>query len=234
MITLSSVSTGYIEAEVLQDIDLAINQGEIVTVIGGNGAGKSTLLRLISGLLRPWRGSVHYEQIDIGTLSPAQIVRLGVAHVPEGRKIFPGLTVEHNLRLGAYLISDKATLSRGFEQVYAYFPVLYERKDQIATTLSGGEQQMLAIARALMSNPKILLLDEPTMGLAPLIIERVHQTLVKLRETGIAMLLVEQNAAFAMSLADRVAVLQLGRIVASGPKDKLPGVDDLLAAYMGA
>ena len=141
--------------------------------------------------------------------------------------------MEHNLRLGAYLISDNATLSRGFEQVYAYFPVLYERKDQIATTLSGGEQQMLAIARALMSNPKVLLLDEPTMGLAPLIIERVYQTLVKLRETGIAMLLVEQNAAFAMSLADRVAVLQLGRIVASGPKDKLPGVDNLLAAYMG-
>lgn len=236
MLDVRGVQVRYGAILALDDLDLHVDAGEIVVLIGANGAGKSSAVNAITGLVQQAKGEISFAGKDVCRLDAAERVRRGLALVIEGRGIFSEMTVRENIELGAFAKSELRgiPLQSAIDGVVAMFPRLGDRFNQIAGTLSGGEQQMLAIARALMSNPKILLLDEPTMGLAPLIIERVHQTLVKLRETGIAMLLVEQNAAFAMSLADRVAVLQLGRIVASGPKDKLPGVDDLLAAYMGA
>ncbi len=233
MIEVSQLSVGYKGAAVLSDISVTLRPGSVLTVVGSNGAGKSTLLRTISGLLQPWQGRITLGEKLINGLSPADIVDLGIAHVPEGRKIFPGLTVRENLMLGAYRLSDKALVAQNYDKVFGMFPILCERAAQVGTTLSGGEQQMLAIGRALMSSPKVLLLDEPTMGLAPLVIENLLKTLLALKKVGISILLVEQNAAFALKLADDVALMQLGRLRTSGTKAEIERDESVLNAYLG-
>lgn len=233
MITVSDMSAGYHGTPVLEGISFTLEEGRVLAVLGSNGAGKTTLLRVVSGLLPAWTGSIRFRDEMIGGRNPSEIVALGVAQVPEGRRIFPGLSVKHNLRLGAYLLKDKRRIRENLDWVYALFPVLKERQKQVATTLSGGEQQMLAIARALMSQPSVLLLDEPTMGLAPVVVERLLTSLAQLREANISMLLVEQNAAFAMDLADHLLVLQSGEIVASGPKEEMSDRKELVSAYLG-
>jgi branched-chain amino acid transport system ATP-binding protein len=233
MLEVRGITAGYTGNNVLEHLSVTMTDGEIVTVIGANGAGKTTLLRTISGLLRPRSGSVALDGADLTTMSPAQIVAAGIAHVPEGRKIFPGLSVSENLQMGAYLVRDAAQVKRSLEGILELFPILAERRAQVGTSLSGGEQQMLAIGRALMSSPKVLLLDEPSMGLSPLMAERVVESLQTLRHQGLTMLLVEQNVPLALGLADRYVVLRSGRNVRSGATRDVGTVEDLFSAMVG-
>ncbi|ULR41672.1 ABC transporter ATP-binding protein [Thermus sp. NEB1569] len=213
---IEGLETGYGKAQVLFGMDLEVREGELVALLGANGAGKTTLLRTISGLIRPWRGRILWDGRDLGGLSPAKRARLGLGHVPEGRQLFPLMTVEENLRLGAaFLVPGRE--KEGFERVYALFPRLAERRRQLAGTLSGGEQQMLAIARALMGFPRILLVDEPSLGLAPRLAEEVLRTLNRVAEEGVGILLVEQNVALSLEVAVRAYVVEHGRIVLHGP-----------------
>jgi len=221
-LVLQHVSTGYhAPAEAISDINIHLETGELVAIIGPNGAGKSTTLKAISGLLRPWKGQIALEGKSLMGLSVTAILRKGVAQVPEGRRILPGLTVAENLAMGGYTIANRGLFKSTRNEVLQLFPILAGRLHQKGGTLSGGEQQMLAIARALMSRPKFLLLDEPSMGLAPMMVGRIAEFIVQLRERGLGLLLVEQNANLALGLANRAYVLEEGRIVVSGPAHSL-------------
>jgi|UniRef100_A0A7C3SMS7 branched-chain amino acid transport system ATP-binding protein len=233
MLTLKSIQTGYGRLPVLKGISLHVRPGEVVTLIGGNGAGKSTTLRAIAGLLPLWRGSLVFDGHDLTRLPPEQIVSLGLALVPEGRRVFPTLSVNANLELGAFHRTDKKQVRRDLEEVKERFPVLRERAYQPAGTLSGGEQQILAIGRALMARPKLLMLDEPSMGLAPRMVVQVYRILQELKRAGTTILLVEQNARAALKLADRGYVMETGRIILEGPAAELQEDPEVQRAYLG-
>jgi branched-chain amino acid transport system ATP-binding protein len=217
----------------LQGISFTVSQGEIVTLIGANGAGKSTTLCTISGLLRPRRGSIRFQDRDITMMPAEQIVRLGVIQVPEGRKIFAPLTVKENLEMGAYTREDPAEIQQSLERVFASFPRLKERIHQLGGTLSGGEQQMLATGRGLMSRPTLLLLDEPSMGLSPIMVEEIFKIVQEINAKGTSILLVEQNAHMALSIAHRAYVLETGRIVLEGSAQEVRDNPQVRAAYLG-
>ncbi len=229
---LHDVTVYYGRVRALQGVRLQVRPGEIVTLLGGNGAGKSTTLRAISGLVRPQAGSINFRGHELARLDPAAVVRLGIAHCPEGRKLFPDMTVQENLELGAY--TRAGSLKDDLDRVFALFPALAARRRQPAGSLSGGEQQMVAIGRALMSRPTLLLLDEPTMGLAPAVVRDVAKAIQRLREEGVTVLLVEQNVQVALRLADRGYVLENGRLVAEGAAADLQRDDRVRRAYLGA
>ena len=217
----------------LQGISFHVNEGEIVTLIGANGAGKSTTLRTISGLLRSCRGSVHFKGQDISMTPAEQIVRLGIGQVPEGRKIFAPLTVRENLEMGAYTRTDSDEIERSIQRVFASFPRLRERTEQLGGTLSGGEQQMLATARGLMSRPSLLLMDEPSMGLSPILVEEIFRIIREINAQGTSILLVEQNALMALNVAHRAYVLETGRIVLEGSSQEVRESPRVREAYLG-
>ena len=234
LLELDNVHSYYGHIHALQGISLRVEEGEIVTLIGANGAGKSTTLRTISGLIRPRHGRVLLKEREITNLAPHEIVAAGVGHVPEGRGIFPRLTVRENLEMGAYTLNDRVELSRRMEYVFALFPRLQERISQKGGTLSGGEQQMLATARGLMLKPRILLMDEPSMGLAPVLVEAIFDVIRELnKKEGTTILLVEQNALMALSVAHRGYVLQTGRIVITDTAQNLKKNEMVRAAYLG-
>jgi branched-chain amino acid transport system ATP-binding protein len=232
LLELRSVAIGYGHHRVLEDINLTLDRGEIVTLLGANGAGKSTLAKAVSGLLRPQAGSIWLEGQPIEGLPPAERLRRGIAHVPEGRQVFAGMTVAENLALGAYAIPAK-DYAEQLEKVWALFPVLRERMNDIAGNFSGGQQQMLAIARGLMAKPKILVLDEPSLGVAPLLVAEIFRLIVALREQGITILLAEQNAKAALSIADRGYVFENGRITLSGAAGDLLNSPEIAERYLG-
>ncbi|MBT9253667.1 MAG: ABC transporter ATP-binding protein [Brockia lithotrophica] len=233
MLKIENVHVYYGRIHALKGISLAVEAGEIVTLIGANGAGKTTLLRAISGLVPVREGSITFEGRPLMRLKAEEIVRLGISHVPEGRRIFANMTVRENLALGAYLRRDPKEVAESLERVFALFPRLKERLQQKAGTLSGGEQQMLAIARALMARPRLLLLDEPSLGLAPLLVRQIFATLKEINEQGTTLLLVEQNAHMALSVAHRGYVLETGRIVLADTADRLRASEEVRAAYLG-
>ena len=210
-----------------------MNQGEVVTLIGANGAGKTTILKTLSKILEPTHGVILFEGEPLNKLLPHQMVYLGMAHVPEGRRVFARMTVKENLELGAYIRKDKNALKSDYEQVYTYFPRLKERMNQLSGTLSGGEQQMLAIGRAMMSRPKLLLLDEPSMGLAPLLVKEIFKIVETIKKEGTTILLVEQNANQALQVADRAYVLETGKIINEGAAQALLLDDSVKRAYLG-
>jgi branched-chain amino acid transport system ATP-binding protein len=234
LLELDHVSVSYGPVQAVRDVSLHVDRGEMVTLIGANGAGKSTILRAVSGLARIASGSLRFNDADISKARPDVIVRAGLAHCPEGRQVLAGQTIEDNLLLGAYIRTDKAGIARDLDQAYAMFPRLLERRTQLAGTLSGGEQQMLAIARALMSSPRLLLLDEPSLGLAPLVVEEIFAILDRLSAHGMTILLVEQNARLALAHSHRGYVLESGQIAASGDAKGLLEDERVLAAYLGA
>ncbi|BCV25841.1 ABC transporter ATP-binding protein [Gelria sp. Kuro-4] len=233
MLQLTNVSTYYDNIAALQGISFAVEEGEIATLIGANGAGKTTTLKTICGLLRPRSGRVLFRGQDITGARADTVVRAGIALVPEGRRVFPQMTVWENLVLGATVRRDRSTVAEDLERVYAQFPVLAERRRQLAGTLSGGEQQMLAIGRALMARPELLLLDEPSMGLAPLVVEQIFGIIAEINRQGTTILLVEQNAHLALSLARHGYILETGRIVKAAPAAELLASDDVRRAYLG-
>lgn len=224
----------YQKVAALKGISLQVPSGGIVTIIGANGAGKSTTLRAISGLVRPSKGEIHFDGQRIDNLPPEQIVGRGIAHVPEGRRVFPDLSVEENLRIGAFLRGDKDGIERDLEDVFRRFPRLKERRTQWARTLSGGEQQMVAIGRALMSGPKLLLLDEPSMGLSPVMVQEIARIIADIAETGVPVVLVEQNAGLALRLASYAYVLEIGTVALEGRAAELRTNDHVRRAYLGA
>jgi len=228
---VQALETGYGKAQVLFGVDLEVEAGELVALLGANGAGKTTLLRALSGLLRPWKGSVLLGGKDLRGLSPARRARLGLGHVPEGRQLFPLMTVEENLRLGAAFLAPGQE-KEGYERVYALFPRLAERRRQLAGTLSGGEQQMLAIGRALMGFPRILLVDEPSLGLSPRLAEEVLLALKEVARGGVGVLLVEQNVALSLEVAERGYVLEHGRVALEGPAQALAQDPRVREAYL--
>lgn len=232
MLSVRDLHVAYGGIKALRGVSLDVEEGEIVTIIGANGAGKSTLLNSVSGFLRPSKGSVSFKGEAIGR-NPARIVKAGICHVPEGRLIFANLTVEDNLRLGAYLRSDRKKMASDLERVWGLFPRLLERRRQIAGTLSGGEQQMLAMGRALMTDGDLVLLDEPSLGLAPLLVRTVFEIVREFRGLGKTILLVEQNARKALEVADRAYVLEQGRIVSAGPAKEIAADPSVKAAYLG-
>ncbi|MCM8749707.1 ABC transporter ATP-binding protein [Thermomicrobiaceae bacterium CFH 74404] len=234
VLELESVHVYYGPIHALRGVSLTVERGEIVTLLGANGAGKTTTLRSISGLIRPARGRIALEGRNIVGLPPHEIVKLGVGHVPEGRRIFPRLSVEENLALGAFTITDRQEIRRRLEEVLQLFPRLAERRRQQGGTLSGGEQQMLAIGRALMMQPRIMLLDEPSMGLAPVLVESIFEVIQRLNQRGTTILLVEQNARMALEVAHRGYVLETGSIVLEGPAAELAHDPKVQAAYLGA
>lgn len=225
------VSYGMIQA--IKGVSFEVNEGEVITLIGANGAGKTTILHTITGLLKPQSGSVMFEGKELTTTPAHKIVRMGMAHVPEGRRVFSGLTVLENLKMGAYTRKDKSEFDASIEEIYKRFPRLEERKKQLAGTLSGGEQQMLAMGRALMSKPKIILMDEPSMGLSPLFVSEVFDIIQKISAEGTTVLLVEQNAKKALSIADRAYVLETGKIALTGKASDLINDDKIKKAYLG-
>jgi len=234
LLELDSVHSYYGRIHALKGVSLEVNEGEVVTLIGANGAGKSTTLRVISGLVHAKEGHVRLQGKDITALPPHEIVHAGVGHVPEGRGIFPRLTTLENLEMGAYSVRDQAEMSRRMEMVFGLFPRLKERMYQKGGTLSGGEQQMLATARGLMLNPKILLLDEPSMGLAPVLVDTIFEIIQNLNaREGTTILLVEQNALMALRIAARAYVIETGRIVLSGPAREIAQNADVKKAYLG-
>lgn len=233
VLSLQEIETYYGEINALQGISLDVMEGEIVSLIGSNGAGKTTTLKTISGLLKPRRGKIIFRGKNIEILPAHEVAGMGIAHVPEGRKIFPRLTVQENLEMGAFRIKDQARLKSSIEKVYELFPRMRERHRQKGGTLSGGEQQMLAMGRALMSEPDILLLDEPSMGLAPLLVDHIFQVIKTLNSQGMTILLVEQNALKALKIASRGYVLQTGRVVLSGKGSELLDNKLVKEAYLG-
>ena len=233
MLDLKNVDAGYGAFQALFGISMQVNAGEAVAVIGANGAGKTTLMRVISGMLPASAGAMTMEGTDLRTTPPHKIIELGIAHVPENRRLFPRLSVEDNLRLGAFIPSARAHFADRLAYVYDLFPRLKERRAQLAGTMSGGEQQMCAIARALMSKPKLVLLDEPSMGLAPVIVQQVFELVRRIRSEGYTVLIVEQNVSQVLKVADRAYLLEVGRIVQSGSSAELASSDDIRKAYMG-
>ena len=234
MLTVKNLNVYYGVIQALRGISFYLNQGEIVALIGANGAGKSTTLKTISGIMHPREGSIEFNGENI-TSKPAQdIVKLGIVHVPEGRKIFARMTVLENLYMGAFTVNDKVQINRDIQAMFERFPRLAERKNQLGGTLSGGEQQMLTIARGLMSHPKLLLLDEPSMGLAPLLVDQIFEIIQTINEQGTTILLVEQNAQMALAVSNRAYVIETGTITIEGDGDDLLKNDSVVKAYLGA
>jgi branched-chain amino acid transport system ATP-binding protein len=234
MLSLEGVYAGYDDALTLHDVSLEVKRGEMVAMIGANGAGKSTTLRTICGFLRPRRGSIEFDGHSIAGLTPDRIVALGLVHVPEGRRVFPELTVEENLLAAAFLVRERREVRRRLAEVVERFPWLRERRRQPAGTLSGGEQQMLAFGRAMMTGPKLLLLDEPSLGLAPRLVGEVMRSVKMFRDAGVTVLLVEQNANLALRLADRGYVMETGAILMQGSGAELLANEHVRASYLGA
>lgn len=234
MLKISNLNVSYGAIHAIHDVSMEVGDGEIVSLIGANGAGKTTILHSITGLKKADSGTIEYNGQDLIKTEPSKIVTLGMAHVPEGRHVFPAMTVEENLEMGAYITSDKEKIKKTAESVFERFPRLKERRKQLAGTLSGGEQQMLAVGRALMSNPSILLMDEPSMGLSPLLIREIFSIIKAVHEQGITVLLVEQNAKMALSIADRAYVLETGRISMTGTGQELLNNENVKKAYLGA
>ncbi|MCH4157457.1 MAG: ABC transporter ATP-binding protein [Acidaminococcaceae bacterium] len=233
MLKVDNINVFYGAIHAIKGISIDVSDGEIVTLIGSNGAGKSTTLRTISGLMKPKTGTIKFEDKDITGVSAHKIVGMGLCQVPEGRHVFSNMTVMENLQLGAYLRKDKAGISQDLEEVFKKFPRLLERKLQVAGTLSGGEQQMLAMGRALMSRPRLLLLDEPSMGLAPLLVKEIFNIIKEINESGTTILLVEQNAKMALDIADKAYVLETGRITLAGTAKELQNSEAVQKAYLG-
>lgn len=233
MLIVNDIDVYYGNIQALKGLSLEVNEGEIVTLIGANGAGKSTLLQTLSGLLKPKRGGIEYLGESIAGKPAQSIVKAGISHVPEGRRVFANMSVEENLDLGAYLRKDRDGITKDLQHVYELFPRLYERRKQQSGTLSGGEQQMLAMGRAIMAKPKLLLLDEPSMGLAPLMVKNIFSIIETINQEGTTILLVEQNANMALSIANRAYVLETGKIVLSGTAKALQESEEVKAAYLG-
>lgn len=233
MLQVKDLYVNYGAIKALKGINLDVDQGEIVTLIGANGAGKSTLLHTISGIVRPASGSVIFEGKHCEKLDSRAIVKAGITQVPEGRHIFPGLTVSENLAMGAFLRKDKEGIQADLKKVFDLFPVLQQRLNQDASTLSGGEQQMLAMGRAMMAQPKLLLLDEPSMGLAPILVAAIFNVIQQINKSGTTILLIEQNAKMALKIADRGYVLETGNVVLSGTGEQLANTDEVRKAYLG-
>lgn len=233
MLKIENLELNYGVIRALKGINLEVNEGEIVTLIGANGAGKSSTLKAISGIEKIKSGTISFNGVDLNKKSAQDIVKMGISHVPEGRRIFPGMSVLENLELGAYLRKDKEGIKQDLEMIYERFPVLKDRRKQNAATLSGGEQQMLAMGRALMSRPKILLLDEPSMGLAPILVKEIFSIIEDIKKNGTTVLLVEQNARMALSIADRAYVMETGSIVLSGSGKELMSSEEIQKAYLG-
>ncbi|CAN5468390.1 ABC transporter ATP-binding protein [soil metagenome] len=231
---LKDVHISYGAIKAVRGISFSVMPGELVALVGSNGAGKSTTLRAISGLVRPQIGTIEFDARDITRVAPHQIVGRGIAHVPEGRQIFASLTVQENLRLGAVTRNDRSTLDHDLDRVFGLFPILRERYGQQGGTLSGGEQQMLAIARALMARPRLILLDEPSLGLAPILVRRIFQVIRRLKEAGVTILLVEQNARQALAIADRAYVFETGEITLEGAAGDLARNPEVERAYLGS
>lgn len=233
MLEVTDLHVYYGGIHAVKGISFTVNEGEIVTLVGANGAGKTTTLRTISGLLRGRSGKITFEGKDITRIPAHRIVQEGISHVPEGRRVFPDLTVMENLELGAYLRKDKSKVKADVDRVFQLFPRLKERRQQPAGTLSGGEQQMLAIGRGLMSAPRLLLLDEPSMGLAPLLVREIFEIIKEINAQGVTVLLVEQNARMALDMADQAYVIENGRVVLSGPAQSIANNDKVRQAYLG-
>ena len=233
MLQLESVSAGYGRVGVLAGVSLEVRRGDFVCLVGANGAGKTTTLKTISGLLRPSAGRIVFEGQDIGGRKPQDILRLGIAHCPEGRRVFPHLTVQENLAMGAYVRRDAAAVAADLERVLAHFPVLADRRRQPAGTLSGGEQQMLAIGRALMARPRLIMFDEPSLGLAPTVIETTFRIIGEIQKDGTTVFMVEQNAYMALRMATRAYVMETGRITLEGPAHELLDDEHVKKAYLG-
>jgi branched-chain amino acid transport system ATP-binding protein len=235
LLEVSDLRVNYGAVAAIRGVTLSVAAGEVVALLGANGAGKSTMLRTISGIARPRAGRITLGGETIHRLPPARIVRMGIAHCPEGRRVFGSLSVAENLRLGASARADRSGMDEDRERIYAMFPILRERMDQSAGTLSGGEQQMLALGRALMARPRVLLLDEPSLGLAPLLVQQIFRTLAELKAQGVTMLLVEQNINLALDLADRAYVLRTGEVSLAGSAAELrSNYESVAAAYLGA
>ncbi|NVJ92143.1 MAG: ABC transporter ATP-binding protein [Methylocystaceae bacterium] len=233
MLKIENLTSHYGRIQALHGVDVEVNEGELVALVGGNGAGKTTLLRTISGLQEASGGKVSFEGQDITSMVAEKRVRLDIAQVPEGRQVFTALSVEDNIRLGAYTKSDKGEISADLEQMYGRFPILKEKRNLPAGTLSGGQQQMLAMARALMSRPRLLLLDEPSMGLSPVLVMEIFSIIEELKEQGVTIFLVEQNATAALRVADRGYVMETGKISLTGSGEKLLNDETVKAAYLG-
>ncbi len=233
MLSVENLSASYGRVKALHDVSLEVQENLIVTLIGSNGAGKSTLLRVISGLLKPTSGRIIYMGDRLDGLAPDRIIAKGLAHCPEGRRIFAELSVAENLEMGAFLEKSKSKVKRKIEEIYHAFPILRSRAKQMAGTMSGGEQQQLAIARALMMDPRIILFDEPSLGLSPLMVEMVEEIIIKLKGNGITILLVEQNASLALRIADYGYVIETGRIMTQGPSADLRNDPQVIRAYLG-
>jgi branched-chain amino acid transport system ATP-binding protein len=233
VLEIDDVHVYYGAIHALKGVSLKVNEGEIVTLIGANGAGKSTTLRAINGLNRPRQGSIRFQGADITGSAPHSIVKNGIAQSPEGRRLFPRMSVTENLEMGAFQRSDRENFAADMDRVFELFPRLKERRSQAAGTLSGGEQQMCAIGRALMARPKLLLLDEPSMGLAPIFVERIFETVIEVNKQGTPVLLVEQNALMALDVAKRAYVMETGRIALEGPADELKTNEQVRKTYLG-
>jgi ABC-type branched-chain amino acid transport systems, ATPase component len=233
VLRVNDVDVYYGAIHALKTLSLEVEQGSIVTLIGANGAGKTTTLKTISGILRPRSGSVFFKDMDISKVAPEKIVGMGISQVPEGRRVFASMSVLENLEMGAYLRKDKKGIAEDMDNVFARFPRLQERRKQLAGTLSGGEQQMLAIGRALMARPQLLLMDEPSMGLAPLLVKEIFSIIKDINEKGTTILLVEQNAHMALSIADKAYVIETGEIVLKGSAEELLKSEDVKKAYLG-
>jgi len=233
VLKVNDIDVYYGAIHALKKMSLEVEQGSIVTLIGANGAGKTTTLKTISGILRPRSGSVFFKDIDISKVAPEKIVGMGISQVPEGRRVFASMSVLENLEMGAYLRKDKKEIADDMDNVFARFPRLKERRKQMAGTLSGGEQQMLAIGRALMARPQLLLMDEPSMGLAPLLVKEIFAIIKDINERGTTILLVEQNAHMALSIADKAYVIETGEIVLQGSAEQLLKSEDVKKAYLG-
>jgi branched-chain amino acid transport system ATP-binding protein len=234
LLEMKNITVHYDKVAALKDISLRVEEGQIVTIIGANGAGKSTTLRTISGLKRATHGEILFEGKNITAMKPENIVEMGIAHVPEGRRVFGNMTVYENIFLGAFTRKKKDEIEKDFEYIYKLFPILSERKNQLAGTLSGGQQQMLAMARALMARPKLMLLDEPTMGLAPIMVSLVAEIIKEMHQNGTSVLLVEQNARVALRLADKGYVLETGSVVLEGESKEMISNDYIKESYLGA
>lgn len=233
MLKINDLVVRYGMIEAIKGISFEVEDGQIVTLIGANGAGKTTTMHTISGLLKPYSGSIYLDDIDISKLAAHKIVQMGIAQCPESRRVFSDQSVEDNLLLGAYTRKDKIEIQKDLDNVYNLFPRLLERKKQLAGTLSGGEQQMLAMGRALMAKPKIMLLDEPSMGLSPLLVKEIFAIIKDINKQGVTILLVEQNAKMALSIADKAYVIETGKIVMSDTGEKLLNSEDIKKAYLG-
>ena len=233
MLEIKNLQVNYGMIQAIKDVDFHVEEGEVVALIGANGAGKTTILHTVSGLLTPVHGSIFFDGTDITKIPGHKIVSMGMAHVPEGRRVFANLSVLQNLKMGAFTRKDKKEIDDSLQYIFSHFPRLEERKKQLAGTLSGGEQQMLAMGRALMSNPRIILMDEPSMGLSPIFVNEIFDIIQTVSKSGTTVLLVEQNAKKALSIADRAYVLETGKIVMEGKASELLDNEDIKKAYLG-